>query len=139
MPLHRKDGLWVELDSFNRKLSMANAHYLIIIDRLGGHLEAFRQALFFRDKRMVSRSLEGALYSTENSFAVVSDRTRLAMTESPCSNYSAAERVNNPLMSEANPQCRGLVAHLSEDSRAHPKVPGIAGGAWARRDYDPIR
>src|SRR5712664_4008159 len=117
MPLHRKDGLWMELDSFNRKLSMSNAHYLIIIDRLGGHLEAFRQALFFRDKRMVSRSLEGALYSTEN--------------------YSAAERVNNPLMSEANPQCRGLVAHFSKNSRACPKVPDIAGGAGTRRDYDP--
>src|SRR5712664_804504 len=139
MPRHRKDGLWMELDSFNRKLSMANAHYLIIIDRLRGHLEAFRQARFFRDKRVISRGLEGALYSTENPFSIVSDRAGLAVAESPRSNYSAAERVNNPLMSEANPQCRGLVAHLSEDGRAGPKVPGIAGGAWARRDYDPIR
>ena len=88
---------------------------------------------------MVSRGLEGVLYSTESSSAVVSDRAGLAVAKSPRSNNSATECVNNPLMSEANPQCRGLVAHFSEDGRARPKVPGIAGGAWARRDYDPIR
>ena len=129
----------MELDAFNRKFSMSNPHYLVIIDRLGGHFEAFRQALSFRDKRMVSRSLERTLYSTENSFSIVSDRAGLAVAESPRSNYPAAERVNNPLVSEAYAQCRGFVAHLSEDGRAHSEMPGIAGGARARGDYDLVR
>ena len=129
----------MELDAFNWKFSMSNPHYLVVIDRLGAHFEAFRQALSFRDQRMVSRSLERTLYSTENPFSIVSDRAGLAMTESARSNYSAAERVNNPLMSQAYAQCRGFVAHLSEDGRAGPKIPGIAGGAWARRDYDLVR
>ena len=89
----------MELDAFNRKFSMSNPHYLVIIDRLGGHFEAFRQALSFRDKRMVSRTVERTLYSTENPFSIVSNRAGLAMSEFPRSNYPAAERVNNPLMS----------------------------------------
>ncbi len=89
----------MELDTFNRKFSMSNSHYLIVIDRLGGHFEAFRQALSFRNQRMVSRSLERALYSTEYPFSIVSDRAGLAVAESPSSDYFAAERVNNPLVS----------------------------------------
>jgi hypothetical protein len=50
MSWQSKDGLWVKLNAFNRKFSMSNAHYLIVIDRLRGHFEAFRQALSFRDK-----------------------------------------------------------------------------------------
>ncbi len=129
----------MELDAFNRKFSMSNPHYLVVIDRLGANFEAFRQALSFRDKRMVSRSLERTLYSTENPFSIVSDRAGFAMTESPRSNYSATECVNNPLMSQAYAQCRGFVAHFSEDVRAPSEIPGIAWVAWARRDYDPVR
>ena len=129
----------MELDSFNRKFSISNTHYLIVIDGLGGHFEVFRQALSFRDKRMISRSLERTLDSSKNSLAVVSDRAGLAVAESPCSNYSAAERVNDALMSQADAQSRGFVAHFSEDSRARPKVPGIAGSAGAGGDYDPVR
>ena len=129
----------MELNTFNWKFSMADAHYLIVIDRLRGHFEAFRQALSLRDKRMISGSLERTLYSTEDPFAVVSDRAGLAVAESPCSNYPPTERVNNPLMTQADAQCRGFIAHFSEDSRARPKVPGIAGGAGTGGDYDPVR
>ena len=129
----------MELNTFNRKFSMSNTHYLIVIGRLGGHFESLWQALSFGDKRMVSRSLEGALDSSKNSFAVVSDLAGLAVAESPCSNYPATERVNNPLMSQADAESRGFVAHFSEDSRARPKVPGIAGSAGAGGDYDPVR
>src|SRR3989475_5873798 len=139
MTRHRKDGLWMELDAFNREVFVADAHYLIVIDRARGHFEAFRQALSFRDKRMVSRSLERTLYSTKNPLSIVSDRAGLAMTQSLRSNYSAAERVNNPLMSQAYAQCWGFVAHFSEDVRAHSEIPGIAGGAGTRRDYDSVR
>src|SRR6266581_7832940 len=114
MPRHRKDGFWMELDSFNWKFSMSNPHYLVVIDRLGAHFEAFRQALSFRDKRMVSRSLERTLYSTENPFSIVSNWAGLAVAESPCSNYSAAERVNDALMSQAEAKWRGLVGHFSD-------------------------
>ncbi len=92
----------MELDSFNREISMSNAHYLIVICRLGGDFEVFRQALSFGDKRMVSRSLEWAVYSAQDSFAVVSDRAGLAVPESSRSNDSSAERVNNPLVSKTN-------------------------------------
>jgi len=92
----------MELDTFNRKFSMPNAHYLIVIDSLSSQIKALRQALSFRDKRMVSRGLERALYSAQDPFAVVSDRAGLAVSESPCSNYPATERVNNPLMSQAD-------------------------------------
>ena len=129
----------MELDAFDWKFSMSNPHYLVVIDRLGAHFEAFRQALSFRDKRMVSRSLERTPYSTKNPLSIVSNWAGLAVVESPCSNYSAAERVNNPLMSQADAQSRGFVAHFSEDSRARPKVPGIAGSAGAGGDYDPVR
>src|SRR5712692_3852980 len=139
MPRCRKDRLWMELDTFNGKLFVADAHYLIVIDRLGGHFEAFRQALSFHDKRMISRSLEGAPYSTENAFSIVSDWASFAVAESPRSNDLATERVNNPLMSEANTQCRGFVAHFSEDSRARPEVSRVAGGPRAWGDYDPVR
>src|SRR6266571_5331906 len=88
---------------------------------------------------MISRSLERTLYSTENPFSIVSNWAGLAVAESPCSNYSAAERVNNALMSQADAQSRGFVAHFSEDSRARPEVPGIAGSAGAGGDYDPVR
>ncbi len=93
----------MELDAFNRKFSMSNSHYLIVIDRLGGHFEAFRQALSFRNQRMVSRSLKRALDSMENPLSIVSDRAGLAVAQSPSSNYLAAERVNNPLVSKADP------------------------------------
>ncbi len=89
----------MELNTFNRKLSMPDAHYLIVIDRLGGHFEALWQALSFRDKRMVSCSFERTLYSTENPFPIMSDRAGLSVAEFPSSNYFAAERVNNPLVS----------------------------------------
>src|SRR5438094_9116821 len=98
MPRHRKDRLGMELDTFNRKFSMSNPHYLIVIDRARGHFEAFRQALSFRDKRMVSRSLERTLYSTENPFSIVSNWAGLAVAEFPSSNYSATKRLNNPLV-----------------------------------------
>ena len=129
----------MELNTFNWKFSMADAHYLIVIDRLGSHIEALRQALFFRDKRMISRSLERTLYSTEDPFSIVSNWAGLAVAESLCSNYPATERVDNPLMSQADAESRGFVAHFSEDSRARPKVPGIAGSAGAGGDYDPVR
>ena len=91
----------MELDAFNKEVFVADAHYLIVIDRARGHFEAFRQALSFRDKRMVSRTVERTLYSTENPFSIVSNRAGLAMSEFPRSNYPATERVNNPLMSQA--------------------------------------
>src|SRR5438094_445685 len=86
MPRHRKDGFWMELDAFNWKFSMSNPHYLVVIDRLGAHFEAFRHTLSFRDKRMVSRSLERTLYSTKNPLSIVSDRAGLTMTQSLRSN-----------------------------------------------------
>src|SRR3989442_4418718 len=139
MPRHGKDRLWMELDALNRKLSMADTHYLVVIDRLGGHCEAFREALSFRDKRMISRSLERTLYSTEDPFSIMSNWAGLAVAESLCSNYPATERVDNPLMSQADAQGRDFVAHISENGCARPEVPGIAGGAGAGGDYDPVR
>src|SRR2546425_624654 len=132
MPRHCKDRLWMELDAFNRKLSVADAHYLIVIDRLSSNIEAFRQTPTFRYKRMVSRSLERVFDSTENPFSVVPDGTGLAVTRFPGSNYLAAERVNNPLVSQAYAQCWGLAAHFTEDSCARPKVSRVAGAARAR-------
>ena len=92
----------MELDAFNRKLSMADAHYLIVIDRLGGHLEAFRKTLPVGDKRMISSSLERALDTTKDSLSIVSDRAGLAVAESASSNYFAAKGVNNALVSQTN-------------------------------------
>src|SRR3989475_9849797 len=126
MTRHRKDGLWMELDAFNREVFVADAHYLIVIDRARGHFEAFRQALSFRDKRMISRSLERTLYSTEDPFSIMSNWAGLAVAESLCSNYPATERVDNPLMSQADAQGRDFVAHISENGCARPEVPGIA-------------
>src|SRR5712692_9677193 len=136
MPWHGKDGLWMELNAFDRKLSMADAHYLVVIGRLGGHLEAFRKALSICDKRMISRSLERTLDTTEDSFSIVSNRAGLTVAQFPCSDYLAAKRMNNPLVSQTDAQCRDLPAHFLEDSRAHSKVSRITGSARARRDYD---
>jgi len=61
MPRQSKDGLRVELNAFNGELFVADAHYLIVINRLCSHFEGFREALSFRDQRMISSSLEGAL------------------------------------------------------------------------------
>ena len=129
----------MELNTFNRKFSMSNTHYLIVIDRLRGHLEAFRQALSLRDKRMISGSLERTLHSTKDPFSIVSNWAGLAVAKSSRSNYPATERVNNPLMSQADAQSRGFATHFSDDSRARPKVPAIAGSARAGGDYDPVR
>src|SRR5205807_9615326 len=103
----------MELDAFDWKFSMSNPHYLVVIDRLGAHFEAFRQALSFRDKRMVSRSLERTLYSTKNPLSIVSDRAGLAMTQSLRSNYSVAERVKIPFVSQAYAQIWGCSVHIS--------------------------
>ncbi len=122
----------MELDAFDRKLFVADAHYLIVIDRQSSNFEAFRQTLPFRDKRMVSRSLEGASDSTENPFSVVPDGASLAMAQFPGSNYLATERVNNPLVSQANAQGRGLAAHFTKDGCTRPKVSRVAGVARTR-------
>ena len=69
----------MELNAFNRKLSMSDTHYFVVIGRLGGYFEAFRQAPPVRDKRMISRSLERALDSTEDPFSIVSDWAALTV------------------------------------------------------------
>src|SRR6267143_3066827 len=134
MPRHRKDRLWMELDAFNRKPFVAYAHYLLVIARLGGNFEALRQTLPFRDERMVSRSLEGASDSSENSFSVMPDGTGLAMAQFPGSNYPTTERVNNSLVSQADTQCRDFSTYFTKDSRARPKVSRVAGAARTWRD-----
>src|SRR5207249_9898275 len=101
MPRHRKDGFWMELDAFNWKFSMSNPHYLVVIDRLGAHFEAFRHTLSFRDKRMVSRSLESTLYSTKNPLSIVSDRAGLSLTQCRRTSCSVDERGNNALLLDA--------------------------------------
>jgi len=69
----------------------------------------------------------------------VSNRADFAVTESSCSNYSASKRVNNPLVSKTDAQCRDFAAHFLEDGGTSPKVHWIAGGSRARGDYDPVR
>src|SRR2546425_11145077 len=102
MPRHCKDRLWMELDAFNRKLSVADPHYLIVIDRLSSNIEAFRQTPTFPYKRMASRSLERAFDSTENPFFVVPHRTGLAVTRFPGSDHPAGGRADNSLVFPAN-------------------------------------
>ncbi len=92
----------MELNPFDRQLSMPDPHDLMVVQRFCSYCQRIWQASTFSNEGVVSCRLERALDSLEDSFAVMFDGACLSVAQVSSPDYSSAESVDYSLVSQAD-------------------------------------
>src|SRR5689334_835052 len=117
----------MELDSMDRQFPMAHRHDLAVRSRRG-HLELVRDA--GRRQRVVAPRLELLRQTLEETASVGAHRRRLPVDEEARRPDLAAERLDDRLMPETDPERRPPREPLDDRER----VPRPARASWPGRD-----
>ncbi len=129
-----ENGFGVELDAFDGKLAVAEAHD-DAVGGFGGDFEAARQRAAFHDERMVARSFEILREAAKNRSAVVVNFAGFAVHDFFRADDFAAERVADGLMAEANAENGNFSGETLDDGHAQA---GFARRAGAGRNNDAL-
>ena len=92
----------MELDAFDRKCPVPNAHYFSIIHSRSRHFEAIWKACVFDGEGVVTRRDERIWHPFKHTCVQMADLTGLSVHESSCANDFSAEGLSNGLVSKAD-------------------------------------
>lgn len=125
----------MELDAFDRKLPVAEAHD-DAVGGFGGNFQAARERAAFDDERMVARGFEILREAAKNRLAVVMNFAGFAVHDFFRADDFAAERIADGLMAEANTEDGNFAGEALDDGHAQA---GFARRARAGRNNDALR
>ena len=121
-----EDGFGVELDAFDGKLAVAEAHD-DAVGGFGGDFEAARQRAAFDDERMIARGFEILREAAKNRFAVVMNFAGLTVHDFFRADDFATERVADGLMAEADAENGNFAGEVLDDGHAQTRFARRAG------------